>query len=114
MFRTFLLFTFKCAAAAFLSLFVVAVSAHSVRSQDEPVSPTNQAIELFNQGQDEHAKGNYAKAVDLYQQATKLLPEFAEAEYQKGNAYLSLGKQPDAEAAFRRAMEIRPDWTLAL
>jgi tetratricopeptide (TPR) repeat protein len=114
MVRTFLLFTVKCATAAFLSLFIVGVAAHSVRSQDEPVSPTNQAIEFFNQGQDEHAKGNYAKAVELYEQATKLLPEFAEAEYQKGNAYLSLGKRQDAEGAFRRAIEIRPDWTLAL
>ena len=40
------------------------------------------------------AKGNFAKAIELYEQATKLLPEFAEAEYQKGNAYLSFGKQP--------------------
>ena len=56
-----------------------------------PVSPANQAIELFNNGQDEHGKGNFAKAIELYEQAIKLLPEFAEAEYQKGNAYLSIG-----------------------
>jgi tetratricopeptide (TPR) repeat protein len=83
-------------------------------SQDDPKSPTDQAIALFEQGQDEHSKGNFTKAVELYEQATKLLPEFAEAEYQKGNAYLSLGKSQDAEIAFRRAVEIRSDWTLAL
>jgi tetratricopeptide (TPR) repeat protein len=114
MVRTLLVFTIRFAGATALALCIVAFSTHTVRCQDEPVSPTNQAIELFNQGQDEHGKGNYAKAIELYEQATKLLPEFAEAEYQKGNAYLSLGKQPEAEAAFRRAIEIRGDWTLAL
>jgi tetratricopeptide (TPR) repeat protein len=114
MIRTRLVFTIKFVGATALALCVVAFSTHTVRCQEEPVSPTNQAIELFNQGQDEHGKGNYAKAIELYEQATKLLPEFVEAEYQKGNAYLSLGKQPEAEAAFRRAIEIRGDWTLAL
>ena len=86
----------------------------TARSQAEPANPTDQAIAFFEQGQDEHAKGNFAKAIELYGQATKLLPEFAEAEFQKGNAYLSLSKPVEAEKAFRRAVEIRGDWTLAL
>ena len=104
----------KTTIVASLVFGMAAALANSALSQDEPKNPTDQAIALFEQGQDEHGKGNFSKAVELYEQATKLLPEFAEAEYQKGNAYLSLGKQQDAEKAFRRAIEIRGDWTLAL
>jgi tetratricopeptide (TPR) repeat protein len=85
----------------------------AVRAQGE--APTAQeAIELFNRGQDEHAKGEFLKAIENYDKALRLLPEFVEAEYQKGNAYLSLGKPSEAETAFRRAVDLRGDWTLAL
>ena len=114
MFHPLLRFNRRSAYAFLLAIMLTVFAAHETRAQDEPASPTDQAIGLFNQGQDEHAKGNFAKAVELYDRAIKLLPEFAEAEFQKGNAYLSLGKKPEAETAFRRAVEIRGDWTLAL
>ena len=82
-------------------------------AQGDPPT-TEDAIELFNNGQDEHAKGNFAKAIELYEKALTMVPEFAEAAYQSGNAYLSLSKQTEAEKAFRRAVEIRGEWTLAL
>src|SRR3982751_625328 len=78
-------------------------------------APSSQdAVELFNQGQDEHAKGNFAKAIELYDKAIKIVPEFAEAEYQKGNAFLAVGDPNKAETAFRRAIELRADWTLPM
>ena len=115
MFHSLLRLTFKWTIAASLVLgAVAAIGITALAQEDPPKNPTDQAIALFEQGQDEHGKGNLAKAIELYEQATKLLPEFAEAEYQKGNAYLALGKEQDAEKAFRRAVEIRADWTLAL
>lgn len=72
------------------------------------------AVAIFNQAQDAHEKGDLAGAVEFYKKAIKLIPEFAEAEYQMGNAYLSLKDRPSAEAAFRRALKIRPDWTLPM
>jgi tetratricopeptide (TPR) repeat protein len=41
-----------------------------------------------------------------------LQPDFPEAEYQRGSALLSLERPSDAEKAFRRAIELRPDWAL--
>lgn len=114
MFHSFLSPPVKWIGVALLLMVMVFVTNQSIRSQETPPAPTDQAISLFEQGQDEHSKGNFAKAIELYEQATKLLPEFAEAEFQKGNAYLSIGKPQDAEKAFRRAIEIRGDWTLAL
>lgn len=85
----------------------------SARGQDEP--PTvESAVALFNQAQDAHEKGDLRKAIELYENALKILPEFPEAEYQRGVALVSLGQSSEAEGAFRRAVELREDWTLAV
>ena len=114
MIHSFFRFSVKWTAVGVIAFATLFLNYQSAYSQDAPTNPTDQAINLFEQGQDEHSKGNFGKAIELYEQATKLLPEFAEAEFQKGNAYLSLAKPQDAEKAFRRAIEIRGDWTLAL
>lgn len=75
---------------------------------------TQLAVDLFNKGQDAHEKGDLAAAVKLYEEAIEILPEFPEAELQRGSALVSLRKFDDAEKAFRRALELREDWTLAM
>ena len=72
------------------------------------------AVALFNQAQDLHEKGDLAGAIKLYEQALKIMPEFPEAEYQRGVAELATGNNVEAEKSFRRAIELREDWTLAL
>jgi len=74
---------------------------------DDPVT-------IFNRAQDLHEKGDIQGAVKLYQAAIALNADFAEAQYQLGVAELSLKHEVEAERAFRRAGEIRPDWSLAL
>jgi tetratricopeptide (TPR) repeat protein len=69
-------------------------------------------IKLFERGQDAHAKGDYKLALEFYEEAIKLRPEFPEAEFQRGQALLSLNRREDAEQAFRRAIEQRPNWVL--
>jgi len=67
---------------------------------------------LFDRGQDAHAKGDYKLALEFYEEAIKLRPEFPEAELQRGQALISLNRREDAELAFRRAIELRPAWVL--
>ncbi|MGC2234831.1 MAG: tetratricopeptide repeat protein, partial [Pyrinomonadaceae bacterium] len=74
----------------------------------------DEAVELFNKGQDAHEKGDFQAALKFYDDALKIIPEFPEAEYQKGNALLSLYKTGEAEKAFRRAIELREDWSLPM
>ena len=74
----------------------------------------SEAIALFQKGQDAHEKGDLAAAADLYAKALAILPEFPEAELQRGNALLSLGKPAEAEKSFRKAVELREDWSLAM
>jgi tetratricopeptide (TPR) repeat protein len=69
------------------------------------------AVSLFNQAQDLHEKGDLTGAIGLYDKAIEALPEFPEAEFQRANALLSLGKRADAEKGFRRSVELRPDWS---
>lgn len=75
---------------------------------------TQQAIAFFNEGQDAHEKGDLESALKSYDKALELLPEFPEAELQKGNALLSLKRPEEAEKAYRRALELRDEWTLAM
>jgi len=96
-------------AVLLLSFFIATVP--PVRAQDDDAED---AVAIFNQAQELHEKGDLAAAIDLYKKALKVVPEFPEAEYQCGSAYLGLGKRHEAESAMRRAVELRPDWTLAL
>lgn len=65
-------------------------------------------VAIFNAGQDAHEKGDLVKAVEYYLKAIEAAKEFPEAEFQLGNAYRSMGKADLAEAAFRKAVELRP------
>ena len=81
--------------------------------QEDNDAPQN-AIAIFNQAQEAHEKGDLPAAILLYDKAIALVAEFPEAEYQKGDAYLSLGKMDEAEKSFRLALLHREDWSLAL
>ncbi len=83
------------------------ISAQEDGEQPDPV-------DLFNQAQDLHEKGDLKGAVLLYEKALSTLPEFPEAEYQRGIALVALNNIDGAEKAFRRAIELRPGWTLAM
>jgi tetratricopeptide (TPR) repeat protein len=75
---------------------------------DEAADP----VRLFERGQSAHARGELEKALGFYEQALKVRPEFPEAEFQRGNALASLGRLGEAEAAFRRAISYKKNWSL--
>ena len=83
-----------------------------VLGQDD--SKEGEAIALFNKGQDAHENGDLRAAIELYERALKIIPEFPEAHLQRGSALLSLGRIDEAEAAYRAAVKLREDWSLAL
>ena len=69
-------------------------------------------VKLFERAQSAHARGEFDKALELYDQAIKVRPEFPEAEFQRGNVLVSLAHMPEAEAAFRRAIQLKKNWSL--
>lgn len=100
--------TFIFAALFFVSSIV------QISAQEDVEADTDDPVAIFNQGQDAHEKGDFDEAIKFYDKALAILPEFPEAEYQKGNALISLNKPLEAEKSFRKAVELREDWTLAL
>jgi tetratricopeptide (TPR) repeat protein len=61
-----------------------------------------------------HARGEFEKALEFYEQAIKVRPEFPEAEFQRGNALVSLSRLDEADAAFRRAISLKKNWSLPI
>jgi protein O-GlcNAc transferase len=95
-----------------LVLFVALFCAQSTHAQDDFDDDAADPVKLFNRGQDAHAKKNYEQAIELYDEALKLRPDFAEVEFQKAGALIALRRTAEAERSYRRAMEIRPTWAL--
>ncbi|MDQ3135808.1 MAG: tetratricopeptide repeat protein [Acidobacteriota bacterium] len=108
------------ALRVFLVTCLLLLGAVSLRAQDVDVSgeDADDPSKIFQLGQDAQAKNELERAVKLYDEALKLLPEFPEAELQKGRALTVLGKLPEAEQSLRRAAELKrrqlkTDWSLA-
>ena len=74
--------------------------------QDDPVK-------LFERGQDAHAKSDFKTAIEFYDAAIRLKPEFPEAEFQRALALLFSNRKDEALKGFNRAVELRPDWAFA-
>lgn len=98
------------------ALFVVSLSGTAItsRAQTDDLFGDSGAdpIKLFERGQGAHARGDLEKALEFYEQALKVRPEFPEAEFQKANALGSLARFQEAEAAYRRAITLKKQWAL--
>ncbi len=105
-FRRLTLFLTERRSIARIAVFSVLLPAilvtSSVFAQTDDDAPGD-AVAIFNQAQDVHEKGDLEGAILLYKKALSIVPNFPEAEYQCGTAYLALRKADQAEAAFRRA-----------
>jgi tetratricopeptide (TPR) repeat protein len=94
-------------------IIVIAVLSVSLNAQtDDFGDAAADPVKLFERGQSAHARGDFEKALEFYEQAIKVRPEFPEAEFQRGNALVSLSRFDEAEAAFRRAITLKKNWAL--
>lgn len=83
-----------------------ALAQTSERDQDDPVK-------LFERGQDAHAKNDFKTAIEFYDAAIRLKPEFPEAEFQRAIALLYSKRKEEALKGFDRTVQLRPDWAFA-
>ncbi|HEX8355450.1 MAG TPA: tetratricopeptide repeat protein, partial [Pyrinomonadaceae bacterium] len=84
----------------------------SAQETDEFGDTAADPVRLFTRGQEAHAKKEFERALELYDEALQLRPDFPEAEFQKAGALVALKRAPEAEKSYRRAMELRPTWPL--
>jgi len=66
----------------------------------------NHGIEFYNKG----FADNYKKAIAHFEKAIALDANFSQAYLYTGRAYNSLFEEPKSQAAFRKAIEIDPDY----
>ncbi len=85
----------------------------SMAQADDPANGETDPVKLFERGQDAHAKSDFKKAIQLYDAAIKLKPEFPEAEFQRAMALLFTNQKTAAIEGFNRAVGLRPDWAMA-
>ena len=71
----------------------------------EVKDPIQQAAVLFDAGQKAHEAGQLEKAVQLYGEALQRDPSLWQAEFQRGVAYFSLNRLPEARASITRVTE---------
>ncbi|HEY6804294.1 MAG TPA: tetratricopeptide repeat protein [Pyrinomonadaceae bacterium] len=107
-----LTYFFKTVLQLSLALLICAIFTAQALAQDEFGDNAADPVKLFERAQGAHARGEFEKALDLYEQAIKVRPEFPEAEFQRGNALVSLGRFDEAEAAFKRASALKKNWSL--
>ncbi|HEV2864495.1 MAG TPA: tetratricopeptide repeat protein [Pyrinomonadaceae bacterium] len=100
--------------ASALALAFALLCARPVAAQDvdEFGDAAADPVKLFNQGQDAQSKKDYGRALELYEEALKLRPEFPEAEFQKASALVALKRLDEAEKSYRRAQQLKPEWAL--
>ena len=91
------------------TLFFAAVPQVYGQTQNQEDDP----IKLFERAQDAHAKNDFKTAIEFYDAAIRLKPEFPEAEFQRALALLFTNRKEQALTGFKRAVELRPDWGFA-
>lgn len=86
---------------------------HVLAQTDDPANGETDPVKLFERGQDAHAKGDTKLAIQLYEAAIKLKPEFPEAEFQRAMILVVTNHQAEAIEGFKRTVALRPDWAMA-
>jgi tetratricopeptide (TPR) repeat protein len=102
----------RLAFALVFALVLWCAPATRAQETDEFGDTAADPVKLFNRAQEAHAKKDYERALELYEEALQLRPEFPEAEFQKAGALVALRRLPEAEKSYRRAMELRRTWSL--
>lgn len=99
--------------ALFAAVLIIVCSPSGVtQAQTDDAFGSPDPVKLFERGQNAHARNDLIKALEFYEEALKVRPEFAEAEFQRANALVGLKRFQEAESAFRHTLELKKDWSL--
>ena len=88
--------------------------AYSIKAGDVQVSRTELSVkEIVLKGNEYLARGQPPVALDYYDQAIKIDPNYVNAWYNKGNALGNLGKYNEAIECYDRSIKIDPNYANA-
>src|SRR5690242_18561761 len=77
--------------------------------EDSTFSPKKEVDEAMKEGEAAFAKGDFSRAIDMYQRALLLDPNLYEAALFTGDVYFKTADQVKAGEWFGRAVKINPD-----
>ena len=90
----------------------LALTSHvdETRSVDRPVSSEarDKAKKLYKEGVKYGLAGLYSQAAETFEQAVRLDPQFADAQFALGHAYFDMRSWAKAAKALQRAIELNP------
>ena len=97
-------------------LLLTSLAAHPVSAQStlyrdfasSPHEPYTESKRLYREGVKYALAGLYAQAAQIFQQAVKLDPHFADAHFALGHAYADMGRWQNAVDSFQRALDLNP------
>lgn len=78
-----------------------------------PYVPASEVLDLYQRGQDEAKRKNWANAIAAFGSAVKADPQYPDAWRELGRAHMYAREYPDAEGAFRKYLALAPDDHLA-
>lgn len=67
-------------------------------------------FDWFGQARIHETSGDFKAALEAYENALKLDPEFAKAWYYKAKLHLRMGKKKKAKECAEKALEFEPKW----
>ncbi|MEH2247732.1 tetratricopeptide repeat protein [Nostoc sp.] len=73
------------------------------------IKKEDQALVISNLGKIFERQGKLKAALEAYQQALNLKPDYAEAHYNLGNIFLQQGKFHAAVECYQQILKIKPD-----
>lgn len=85
----------------------------NVAAADPVHIPATDTLDLYKHGQEEAKRKNWANAIEAFEAAVKADPQYPDAWRELGRAHMYAHQYPDAEAAFRKYLELAPDDRLA-
>ncbi len=77
------------------------------------IEDIKKATALHTDGNIKAARGDYAAAIELYNQAVELFPDYAVAHYNLGLAYIGVKEYHAAIEAMTQAIHLKPDFAAA-
>ena len=95
-----------------MAVLIFGLSEITWAQNDDAFGEAADPVRLFERGQNAHARNELEKALEFYEEAIKVRPEFPEAEFQRANVLVALKRPVEAETGFRRAIELKKDWSL--
>lgn len=86
---------------------------HYQKAIKSPILPILKIGAYFNYGSLSSQLQQWSRALVLFHECIKIMPNFAVAYYNLGICYKATGKFAEAKGAYQKAIELRPNYALA-